>query len=134
MSRLARECYQVPMVIARVNDTSLIPALKTLGVRVVQPALATAMSLEGALRYPTAFDMLGDAIPNVEIVETALRNAALVNTPLWRLRMPGNALILSIKRNEAVLIPHGDTRLQAGDQIALIGRPDAVAEAQAMFA
>jgi Kef-type K+ transport system membrane component KefB/Trk K+ transport system NAD-binding subunit len=131
--RLAREQYEVPMVIARVNETTLIPKLKAMQVRVVQPALATAMSLEGALRYPTAFDMLGHEVPNIEILEMRLASRRYTNQPVHKIRLPGNALILSIKRDGAVIIPQGDTRLERGDHIALIGRPEAVKEAEVMF-
>ncbi|NDJ78552.1 MAG: hypothetical protein GYB65_20060 [Chloroflexi bacterium] len=132
--KLATEQYEIPMVVARVADTSFIPMLKAMGVKVVQPALATAMALEGALRYPTAFDMLSHEIPDIDIVETVLQNPAFTNTPLRRLQLPGNALILSIKRDETVIIPQGNTILNKGDHLALIGHPDAIADTMAVMA
>lgn len=34
--------------------------------------------------------------------------------------MAGNALIVSVKRRENEIVPHGDTLLQAGDVIVLL--------------
>ncbi|TFH36553.1 MAG: hypothetical protein E4G99_04725, partial [Anaerolineales bacterium] len=55
---LSREVHGIPLVISRVSEVELIPRLQSLGIKVVQPVLATAMALEGALRYPTFFDLL----------------------------------------------------------------------------
>lgn len=131
---LARQRFEVPNIVARVAETSFIAPLKEMGVKVVQPALATAMALEGALRYPTAFEVLGHEISDVEIAEGELHNVRLTNIPLRRLSLPGNALILSIKRNEAVLIPQRDTLLECGDHIAVIGDPEAVRDTLALLA
>ncbi len=130
---LAVEKFAVPNIIARVADTSFIPPLKEMGIKVVQPALATAMALEGALRYPTAFELLAHEIPGVEIREGELHNQRLTHVPLHRVRLPGNAVILSIKREEAVLLPHGNTRLEPGDHISVIGDPDSVRDTLAML-
>lgn len=130
---LAVEKFAVPNIIARVADTSFIPPLKEMGIKVVQPALATAMALEGALRYPTAFELLAHEIPGVEIREGELHNQRLTRVPLHRVRLPGNAVILSIKREEAVLLPHANTTLEPGDHISVIGDPDSVRDTLAML-
>lgn len=127
--RLAQEQFGIPQIVASVSTARLIPPLRALGVRVVQPALASAMALEGALRFPTAFDVLGHAVEDVEVGETEVYNGAFANRPLRQLRLPGNALILSIRRDGTVLVPHGETTLQTGDCVALIGSPDSVRSA-----
>jgi Kef-type K+ transport system membrane component KefB/Trk K+ transport system NAD-binding subunit len=126
---LAREEFGIPLIVAVVNNARLIPPLQALGVRVVQPALASAMALEGALRFPTMFDVLNHGVGDIEVGETEVYNRVFVNRPLRLLRLPGNALILSIKRDGAVLVPHGDSTLEPGDCVALIGSPDSVRSA-----
>jgi Trk K+ transport system NAD-binding subunit len=42
-------------------------------------------------------------------------------------------VVLSIKRDQTVLVPHGDTTLQIGDRVALIGSPKSVNKAIAML-
>jgi Kef-type K+ transport system membrane component KefB/Trk K+ transport system NAD-binding subunit len=126
---LARDTFSVPNIIAGIQDAEIIPRLEPLGVRIVQPALATAMALEGALRFPTAFDVLARASDDIEISEVTVHNRSVQNVPMRRLQMPGNALILSIKRDHTVMVPHDDTMLQPGDVVAVIGSPDSVESA-----
>jgi len=123
---LARETYGIPTVVSRIGDVDLIPKLSELGVKVVQPALATIMALEGALRFPTAFDVLMSSDEEIEVVEVVLTNRFLDNVPISRLNLPGNTLVLSIQRNQSVLVPQGDTRLRLGDHVGLIGNPDSL--------
>jgi Kef-type K+ transport system membrane component KefB/Trk K+ transport system NAD-binding subunit len=126
ISELASRHFQIPVIVARVAETSMIAPLKSMGIKVVQPALATAMSLENAVRYPTVFNLFNHEIPDVEISEGELHNRSLTDTPLRRLQLPGNALILSIKRNGTILLPQGETLLEQGDHISIIGHPVAV--------
>jgi CPA2 family monovalent cation:H+ antiporter-2 len=121
-------------VISRVSDVELIPQLQVMGIKVVQPALATAMALEGALKFPTIFDLLLDQDPeNIEFSEVSLGNSQLAGTPLRQLRLPGDVLILSMQRDTSVIVPHGDTVLQIDDRIGLIGSPGALAQALALL-
>jgi Trk K+ transport system NAD-binding subunit len=127
---LARETYKIPTVISRISEVELIPRLQDLGVRVVQPALATAMALEGALRYPTIFDLLIEKTSDdIDVSEVMLTNADLNNKPLSQLRLPGDSLILSLQRDESVIIPDSETVLRLGDRLGLIGSPGALEEA-----
>jgi Kef-type K+ transport system membrane component KefB len=133
-STLARETHTIPLVISRISDIELIPQLQSMGVKVVQPALATAMALEGALKFPTIFDLLFDQDrDNIDVSEVSLRNIRLSGTPLRQLRLPGDVLILSMQRDESVIVPHGDTVLKMGDRIGLIGSPGALSRAIALL-
>ncbi|PID38960.1 MAG: hypothetical protein CSB49_02730 [Proteobacteria bacterium] len=126
---MGRSEFDVPLVVAQAGRLGQADRLRAIGVRVVQPSIALAVAIEGALRFPTAFDVLVDQDDDVEVGEAVLGHNRYHGSPLNRLRLPGNALILGIQREGAVMVPHGDTVLAAGDHIALIGSPDAVAEA-----
>ncbi len=130
---LARRVFDIPLVVARVGSAHQMSDLQALGVRVVQPALATVIALEGALRYPTAFDILVHQEDDVEVGEAVITNGRVTGIPLRRLTLPGNALILSIRRGDSVLVPHGNTVLRRGDRVAIIGSPDSVLRAQELL-
>lgn len=130
---LARQDFNIPLVISRISDVELIPQLQELGVKVVQPALATAMALEGAVRYPIAFDILLHDTVDIEVGEVRLNNRRLAGVPMRKVRLPGNALILSIQRDDSVSVPHSDSTLQLGDRLGLIGNPDSVEQAITML-
>jgi Kef-type K+ transport system membrane component KefB len=131
---LASNTHDIPLIISRISEVELIPQLQSLGVKVVQPALATAMALEGALKFPSIFDLLLDQNPdNIDVSEVALNNSQLSGTALRQIRLPGDVLILSLQRDESVIVPHGDTVLQMGDRIGLIGSPGALSRAIALL-
>jgi len=130
---LARQDFDIPLVISRISDVELIPKLQDLGVKIVQPALAIAIALEGAIRYPLAFDILLADTANVEVGEVRFNNPTLAGVPMRKIRLPGNALILSIQRDESVSVPTSETILQLGDRIGLIGSPESVEQAISML-
>jgi Kef-type K+ transport system membrane component KefB/Trk K+ transport system NAD-binding subunit len=130
---LARTQFNIPIVVSRIGEVELIPRLRDLGVKVVQPALATAMALEGALRYPTAFDVLFQQAEDVRVNEVGFRNRRLEGMPLREVRLPGNALILSIRRDGTIMVPQSDMVLKEGDRIGLIGSPESLELAIALL-
>jgi Trk K+ transport system NAD-binding subunit len=92
------------------------------------------MALEGAIRYPTAFDVLIHQTDDVVVYEATLTNNQLDGVPLRRLYLPGNALILSLQRDETISVPHGDFVIRLGDRIGVIGSPDSIERAIAILA
>ncbi len=131
--RLARQRFRIPLVVSRISDVGLLPELRALGVKVVQPALATAMALEGAIRYPTTFEVLMHRTEDVEVGEGVVSNPALVGRALKQVRLPGDVLIISLQRDSTVTVPHGETVLREGDRLGLLGSPEAVELALSML-
>ena len=131
--RLAAHSFGIPVIVARADNPVVMQAMTALGVRVIQPALATAVALEGALRFPATFDMLADHGDSVEIGDVVMRNLMLDGRPLREIRFPGNALVMGLRREGEVLVPHGDTVLHLGDMVMLVGSPDSVKQAGALL-
>jgi Trk K+ transport system NAD-binding subunit len=127
--RLAGERFGIPHLIAQASDTNIAGQMMAAGVRVVQPQLATVLALEGALHFPAAFDILSDHADGVEIREIAMNNPGLQGRPLRRVRLAGDALVLGLRRNSEVLVPNGNTKLQQGDLLMLIGHQDSLQRA-----
>jgi Trk K+ transport system NAD-binding subunit len=128
--RLAQERFAIPTIIARADDARLIEQLQHLHIRVVQPIMATALALEAALRFPEAFNMLLDQTDEVDMLDVPLRNQALMGRPLRYIRLPGDALVLGMRRQGDIVVPHGDTVLQPGDTLMLVGSPDALQQSR----
>jgi len=126
---LARETFGIPVVVARVASWRMVERLRSLGVRIVQPTLSMVLTIEGILRYPAMFDVLIHQEDDIKVGEAVVRNRTLTGVPLRRLHLPGNALILSIRRGTESIVPHGDAVLRLGDRVALIGTPESVAQA-----
>jgi len=133
VTQLGKKKYGIPYVVSRIADVELIPDLQQMGVKVVQPELATAMALEGAIRYPTAFDVLVHQSENIDVTEVRVTNSRWAGTRLGKIQLPGDALILSLNRDNAVMVPNGETVLRVNDRLGLIGSQVCVEEAAAML-
>lgn len=129
--RLAQERFEIPHLIALASDPAVAEVMSGLGVRVVQPQLATALAMEGALHFPATFDMLANPAEGVTVREAILTNRLLDGRPLRRIRLPGEALILGLRRDGEVLVPRGDTVLRRGDVLMLVSTPEGLEEAMA---
>jgi Kef-type K+ transport system membrane component KefB/K+/H+ antiporter YhaU regulatory subunit KhtT len=126
--QLAAQEFNIPELVAYASDDDIAAQMHKLGVRVIRPQLATILSLESALHFPAAFDMLTNHADGVEVREVELNNARFDGRPVRQIRLPGDALILAIRRNGEVLVPHGNTRLRQGDLLMLVGHRDSLAE------
>jgi Trk K+ transport system NAD-binding subunit len=131
--RMAAERFEIPVIVARADKPAVLAELREIGVRVIQPALATVLALEGALRFPAAFDMLSVHRGNVEIGEVKIRNRRFDGAAVHTLRLPGNTLIMGIRRESDVIVPRSDTVLKQGDVLMLVGKIEDVEETRRMF-
>jgi Kef-type K+ transport system membrane component KefB len=130
--RKARDVFQVPAIVARADEPEQVRTLQELGVQVVQPTIAMALGLEGALHYPAAFSALIDKSDFFDFADAPLHNSALLDRPIRQLHLPDKALVLGIRRRGEgeVVVPHGDTILREGDVLMLCGDPAAMKEAR----
>ena len=51
--------------------------------------------------------------------EVSVRRLPAAGLPIRHLGLPGNLLILSVRRNGELIIPHGNTRIEPGDRVYL---------------
>jgi NhaP-type Na+/H+ and K+/H+ antiporter len=68
--------------------------------------------------------MLTERGDGVDLADARVTNETLVGRALRQVRLPGNVLVLGIRRQGEVIIPHGDTSLQGDDMLMLVGQPD----------
>jgi Trk K+ transport system NAD-binding subunit len=60
----------------------------------------------------------------------AVRNADYTGRKLVELKLPGDLLILAIRRRDELLVSHGHTQLKVGDRLTLIGSLAAISQAR----
>ena len=132
--RAARVQYSIPTVIARADEPDIARELKELGVGVVQSTTAVALALESALLYPAAYNILVDTDDNIEVAEVPLAVDRFHRKELRSLNVPGNALVVGVRRKGETIVPHGDTMVRNGDTLIMIGDQDSLDEARMHFA
>ena len=87
--------------------------------RLATPPLKDVTAL--LARNPAAYELLTRTDDDKEVCEVAIYNQRYLEQPLRQIEFPGDLLILAIRREGELVVPNGDTRLSAGDQITLVG-------------
>ena len=97
--------------------------LEHMGVKVIYPGLATLMALEGSVLFPESYDIISHRTEDMEMRQARLRNRLYFNKPLRNIRLPGDVLVVGIRRGSERIVPHGETILRPGDVLLLVGSP-----------
>jgi Trk K+ transport system NAD-binding subunit len=61
-----------------------------------------------------------------QVCEIVVNNPDYLDKPLRALDLPANLHILAVRRDQELVIPRGDTILNAGDHLTLMGTDDCV--------
>jgi Kef-type K+ transport system membrane component KefB/Trk K+ transport system NAD-binding subunit len=117
----AHTTFGIDHVVARITDPSEIDRFDQLGVTTMNAAMDQAVLLGLLARNPAAYELLTRTDDDKEICEVTVRNPHFLNKPLRQVDFPGDLLVLAVRRQGELVVPHGDTRLNAGDQITLVG-------------
>ena len=128
----------VPITIARIRnpefmEPDFILSQEDLGVDcLIHPEKETADAVIRLIRQSTATHVIEFADGKIQVLGIRLeRGSVLLKTPLIDLvKKHGDPpmRIVAIKRNQRTLIPSGEDRLLAGDQVFVICDPDYISE------
>jgi trk system potassium uptake protein len=120
VSLLAKQEFAVPRVVARVNHPKnrwLFNETWGVDVSVSTPHLLTAL-VEEAVSVGSLVRLLQFAEGDARLVEVTLAEASPARgQSLSDLAVPRNATIVAIVREGRVVVPRGDTVMQAGDEV-----------------
>jgi CPA2 family monovalent cation:H+ antiporter-2 len=128
--QLARTRYGVDHVVVQVNDSQERARFEQLGALTFNPALDRVALLALLGRNPALYQLLTRLNDGKEVAEVIVRNPDWIDRPLMQLQLPEDLLVLALCRAGEMLVPHGNTRLQPGDQLTLVGSLQAVAAAR----
>ena len=107
-------------VIALVNELGNLEEFKRLGIQVFSPALYRSTLITLMARNPSMFSLLSSTSDERDLLELTVRNSVLAGQKIRDVILPGDSLMLSIKRDNEILIPHGSTRLELDDQVSIL--------------
>jgi Trk K+ transport system NAD-binding subunit len=132
LSRTAQEAG-IKTVIAQVRDPKHLPEFDKEGIKTFSPALERATMLSMMARNPDVLDLLTTTSDRRASREVTVRSQKAAGRRLRDLHLPGDLLVLAIRRNRQLLIPHGDTAFEFGDRVSLLGGHNGLAEARELF-
>ena len=126
ISLLARQEFAVPRVVARVNHPQnewLFNETWGVDVAVSTPHLLTAL-VEEAVSVGSLVRLLQLEGGRVTLVEVTLSDDSPANNrALKDLPLPRDATIVAVVRRQHVVVPRGDTVLEAGDEVMVLVTP-----------
>lgn len=120
--QLAKEQFHIPKAIARTNDPRNLETMRALGVDI--PVSSTGMIAQLIEQEIGAAEMQLLATLNKGrasiITITLSENSKLHQRKLRDIELPAGSLIISIVRNDELIIPNGNTPLYTGDEIVAV--------------
>jgi CPA2 family monovalent cation:H+ antiporter-2 len=131
--QLAHVNYGIKTLVAQVNEPEEIERFRRLGVNTTNAALDGATMLAMVARNPAAYNLLTSTEDDKEVIEVSVRGGYCDGKTLRQLEMPGDVLVLALRRNGELLVPHGDTELVCGDRLTLAGSVEPIDSARQMF-
>lgn len=136
VSLLAKQEFAVPRVIARVNNSKnqwLFNEGWGVDVSVSTPQLITAL-VEEAVSVGSLVRLLQFEGGSAHLVEVTLaEDSPAAGTAIADLGVPREATVVAVVRDARLVVPRGDTVLQAGDEVLVLVTADAEDAAQALF-
>ncbi len=103
------------------------------GVIVIDPTTSLVSLLEHYVTSPVATSILLGRDPEQDVVEVEVTDPSLAGVPVRDLKIPLDALILSISRDGHTLVSHGYTELKLGDLLTVVGPPAVLPETVVYF-
>ena len=75
-------------------------------------------------RNPAMFEIMTSTTDDRDIRELIVMNPELHGKRLSEVQYPSDFLVLAIRRNDEVIVPHGTTRMALGDHLTILGDLD----------
>ena len=118
---LAHEHFETDNLVVRLNDLVNYDRFRELGAFTVRPPTAIISLLDHFVRAPSSVSLLLGMEENHDIIDLEVRNPNIAGRAVRDLRLPSDALILSVRRAGHIIITHGYTELQIGDWVTVVG-------------
>ncbi|HEY8545643.1 MAG TPA: TrkA family potassium uptake protein [Acidimicrobiales bacterium] len=123
ISLLAKQEFAVPRVVARVNNPKnewLFNENWGVDVSVSTPHLLTAL-VEEAVSVGTLVRLLSFEGGRATLIEVTLADdSPAADQEIVDLKLPRDSTVVAVVRHDRVIVPRGDTRLLAGDEVLLM--------------
>lgn len=133
--QIAKQFFSVPRTIARVNNPKNINVFKQLGVdSVVSSTALIADIIELEVDYACINNLLSLNVGNIRIKEIDVTpHSQAVGRKIADLSLPEGSIIISVIRGQNVIVPDGQTVLNAPDHVIILANADKFDRLTAVF-
>ncbi|WP_196890001.1 cation:proton antiporter [Aureivirga sp. CE67] len=120
-------------IIVRLNKRENFDKFHKLGAIIIEPTTAMVSLLDHFVRSPNAASLLLGMDEGQDSMDIEIRNNDIHGMRLRELRLPTDILVLSVKRNNQLIVSHGYTRLRIGDIMTLVGAKESLEAVKLKF-
>jgi len=122
----ARTVYGIEHIVTRIDVPGEIPRFEALGVTTMNAAVDQAYLLAILIRNPDAYELLTRTTDDKEVREIVVRNPEYFGRSLSEVNLPGDLLIMALRRRGELLVPQGNTVLNSDDHLTVVGSLECV--------
>jgi trk system potassium uptake protein TrkA len=125
MCQLAMETYQVPRTVARVNDPRNERIFQALGIDALSSTTIITRLIEEEATTGDVITLQALKKGSVALVEMDLpKNSPIAGKRVSELGFPKGIVLVSIIRDDEVIVPRGNTEIKSGDMVIALTSPD----------
>lgn len=119
IAQIAKEKFHVHRTVARVNDPKNEHVFNVLGVDVpIDATEIIAKIIEEEVSFSDFVNLLSFNRGRLAIVRIDLpQDAPVIGKKVFEINFPQDSVLVSVIRKETVIVPRGDTVLEAGDDV-----------------
>jgi trk system potassium uptake protein TrkA len=125
VSQIAQAYFNVPRIIAVVNDPDNEKVFQKMGIRALSPSLFLLEAIESMSSLEEVRHQFSAVEGRVLLTELEIRRESKsVGRLLKDIALPGGVLVGVVLRGENIIIPQGDTEILPGDRMLVLSQAD----------
>jgi Kef-type K+ transport system membrane component KefB/Trk K+ transport system NAD-binding subunit len=113
-------------IITRSGRMSFAEKFMQMGVKSIDHHRIFATAIENMILRPTTYNDLVETFENYTVEEISITNNRIDGMLVKNVHFPDDALLILIKRDKSIFIPHGETYFKRGDILHVLGTPTAL--------
>ena len=136
LSALLAKKYGAKRAVVITNDPDYLPILDSIGMDVtINPRLISVSAILRHVRKGQVVKVHKLMEGEAEIMEILIsENSKVANKKIHKLHLPSDALVGAILRSGEMVVPNGETILEAGDSVILVTLPHSIDKVEKIFA
>ena len=122
-------------IITLLKRPDLVPLVAALGIdAAISPRLITARAILRHLRHGQVLSVFTSINMEAETLEMVVTpGARILGKPLSKIKIPSGILIGAVAHDDQVILPQGDTIIQAHDRVIVFALPSAALQAERLL-
>lgn len=125
LCQMAKEFYNIPRILAVVNDPDNEEVFAKIGIRALSNCRFMIETIESMSDLDEIKQQISVVAGKVIITELEIHaDSRVTGKAISEIAIPMSVLITTIIRGEDVIIPQGSTKIEAGDRMLILSLPE----------